>query len=310
MNSQLVTIIMATYNRGHFILEALQSIQNQTYINWECIIIDDGGTDNTKEVIANILIQDNRFQYLLRTEKYIKGLPGSRNYGLDLVKGDFIIFFDDDDFIHPDNLKIGIEVFNSHDIYFCHYQKKAFFNEIPPIENKPIDIVKTLTIKNITDVVTQKTGLASCTVIWKKECFKNNRFVETLQYAEEWECYTRIISQNFKGIIISNVLYYNRKHLDSNTGKFYNLNPIQRKSKSDAVLLVFKNLLEKKIATKADIIYFVTIAYYMNNFGLFKEIMLLSKFSRFKKLTWFIFYKRLYLQGFLRKIKNLKIKKQ
>ena len=49
-----ITIIMATYNRAHFILETLHSIQNQTYENWECIIIDDGGTDNTQEVITPI----------------------------------------------------------------------------------------------------------------------------------------------------------------------------------------------------------------------------------------------------------------
>ena len=55
-----VTIIMATFNRAHFILETITSIQNQTYSNWECLIIDDGGTDNTLEVITPILEQDNR----------------------------------------------------------------------------------------------------------------------------------------------------------------------------------------------------------------------------------------------------------
>ena len=80
----IVTIIMATYNRAHFIVETLQSIQNQTFENWECIIIDDGGTDNTNEVIAPILEKDTRFQFVKRTDSYQKGLPGCRNYGLDL----------------------------------------------------------------------------------------------------------------------------------------------------------------------------------------------------------------------------------
>ena len=93
----LVTIIMATYNRASFIVETLQSIQNQIFKDWECLIIDDGGTDATAAIIAPILAQDNRFQYLLRPDTYQKGLPGTRNYGLDLAKGDYIIFFDDDD---------------------------------------------------------------------------------------------------------------------------------------------------------------------------------------------------------------------
>ena len=75
--SPIVTIIMATYNRAHFILETLNSIQNQTFKDWECLIIDDGGTDNTVEFIEYFLQEDNRFQYLKRENNYQKGLPGS-----------------------------------------------------------------------------------------------------------------------------------------------------------------------------------------------------------------------------------------
>ena len=92
---------MATYNRAHFIVETLQSIQNQTFQDWECIIIDDGGTDNTTEVIQPIVANDKRFQFVKRESNYQKGLPGCRNYGIDLARGDYIIFFDDDDIVHP-----------------------------------------------------------------------------------------------------------------------------------------------------------------------------------------------------------------
>ncbi|MDP5096524.1 MAG: glycosyltransferase family 2 protein, partial [Flavobacterium sp.] len=76
---------MATYNRAHFIVETLHSIQQQTFTDWECIIIDDGGTDNTKEVLTPILEQDNRFQFLKRPNTYLKVFPCCRNYGLDLA---------------------------------------------------------------------------------------------------------------------------------------------------------------------------------------------------------------------------------
>ena len=124
-----VTIIMATFNRAHFILETITSIQNQTYSNWECLIIDDGGTDNTLEVITPILEQDYRFKYKKRTDNYQKGLPGSRNYGLDLAKGDFIIFFDDDDIVHPQNLELCVKELEQKKFSFCRYERAVFFND-------------------------------------------------------------------------------------------------------------------------------------------------------------------------------------
>jgi glycosyltransferase involved in cell wall biosynthesis len=90
MKTSEVTIIMATYNRGHFIKETLRSIQKQTFENWECIIVDDGGTDNTSEIVAPICEQDTRFQFVKRTSDY-GGLPGCRNYIR--LEGDYIIFF-------------------------------------------------------------------------------------------------------------------------------------------------------------------------------------------------------------------------
>ena len=124
--SPTVSIIMATYNRAQYIVESIKSIQAQTFENWECLIIDDGGTDNTGEVLEPILQEDKRFSYLKRTDKNEKGLPGSRNYGLDIAKGDYIIFFDDDDIAHPQNLEICLDEFAKEDISFCRYIRLAF----------------------------------------------------------------------------------------------------------------------------------------------------------------------------------------
>lgn len=285
-----VTIIMATYNRAHFIVETLQTIKNQSYIDWECLIIDDGGTDNTKEIITPILDQDNRFQFLKRPDKYIKGLPGCRNYGLDLAMGDCVIFFDDDDVIHPDNLKISLEVVEKNNVDFCHYQKLSFVEQKLILKSDPIAIVKSLTKEDIEKVVTQEIGLASCTVLWKKQCFDKIRFNEMLLYAEEWECYSRIISENFKGIIISNVLYYNRKHANSNTGEFCRNSPIRRASYTEAILLVVRNLKEKQLISSSLTRYFVTISKDFVEYNLFKNILNVLDLPTFEKLKWQLFY--------------------
>ena len=136
----IVTIIMATYNRAHFIIETLKSIQNQTFKDWECLIIDDGGTDNTQEVITNFLEEDKRFQYLKRESNYQKGLPGCRNYGLDLSKGDYIIFFDDDDVVHPLNLELCAKELVNNEVSFCRYDRNVFRNKFHYVDGYNIHL--------------------------------------------------------------------------------------------------------------------------------------------------------------------------
>jgi GalNAc5-diNAcBac-PP-undecaprenol beta-1,3-glucosyltransferase len=300
-----VTIIMATYNRAHFIVETLESIQAQSFKDWECLIIDDGGTDNTDEVIAPIMELDNRFQFLMRPELYTKGLPGSRNYGLDLSKGDYIIFFDDDDMVHPDNLNTGLKVIESNNVDFCHYQKLAYAVQKPFVETTPIIILQYLSKDDIEDVLTQKIGLASCTVLWKKQCFDKIRFNDKLLYGEEWECYSRLLSENFKGIIISNILYYNRKHINSNTGEFYSQNHIRRSSYTEAILLVVRNLKEKQLITYSLKRYFVAISKDFEEYNLFEGILDILELPIVEKLKWQFFYSTLPLRLKLYRIKKV-----
>jgi glycosyltransferase involved in cell wall biosynthesis len=302
---------MATYNRAHFILETLLSIQAQSFLNWECLIIDDGGSDNTKEVISPIVNQDARFQYLQRSDNYKKGLPGCRNYGLDIAKGEFIIFFDDDDLVHPNNLMMSLEVFENNNIDFCHYQKMSFEVEPPQIVDSSISIDKFLSKVDIYKIITQEIGLASCTVLWNRQCFDVIRFNDSLMYAEEWECYTRIILENFKGIIINNVLYYNRKHPDSNTGEFYRYNPLRRESKSKAILLVLQYLKEKKMVSNSLKRYFVTFARDFSEYNLFNNILNILDLNRFEKMKWHLFYMSYPMRLSIYKIKkHYKISKQ
>ncbi|MDD3722643.1 MAG: glycosyltransferase family 2 protein [Lutibacter sp.] len=279
MNLPKVTIIMATYNRAHFIVETLQSIQNQTFTDWECLIIDDGGTDNTAEVILPILEQDSRFKYLKRPNNYKKGLPGCRNYGIDLAKGEYIIFFDDDDIVHPNNLKTCLEVFKTNSVDFCHYQKLAFERQKPSFESKPTLIQQYISKADIEKIVTQEIGLASCTVMWKKYCFENCRFNEKLLYAEEWECYSRLMSEDFEGIVIDNILYYNRKHPNSNTGEFFKNDTIRVNSKKEAVLLVSENLAAKNLMTPSLLKYLAGFALSFRDQLLLHNILKIAKSS-------------------------------
>lgn len=87
-----VSVIMATYNRGNSIKRAIDSALNQSFKNFELIIVDDGSSDNTKEIVNNI--NDDRVSYYYKENG---GQSSARNYGIKKAKGKYIMFLDDDD---------------------------------------------------------------------------------------------------------------------------------------------------------------------------------------------------------------------
>lgn len=291
MISPKVSVIMATYNRAHFIVETLLSIQNQTFLNWECLIIDDGGTDNTVEVITTILEKDTRFKYYKRNEDYLKGLPGCRNYGLDLAQGEYIIFFDDDDIAHPQNLECCVAELEKGTIWFCRYIREVFFEEFDYNFDYSKDYSSFfIDQKDIFRMLNNSLQFNSCAVMWKKECFRKDRFVETLMYAEEWELYSRIVSSGFSGISINKSLFFGRKHPESNTGEYYRKNPIRKESYADAILLVLKNLKEKKLLSYTLKRYFIAFSIDFEEYNLFENILNVLDLATFEKVKWQIFY--------------------
>ena len=282
---------MATFNRAHFILETITSIQNQTYLEWECLIIDDGGTDNTQEVIAPILEQDNRFKYKKRTAEYRKGLPGCRNYGIDLAKGEYIIFFDDDDIVHPQNLELCVKELKQEKFSFCRYERAVFFNDF----NYSFDYSKIyssfeITMNDVEKLLNHELPFNSCAVMWKRRCFEQNRFVEHLMYAEEWELYSRILSFGAKGISINKFLFYGRKHPNSNTGEFFQNSPVRRTSQADAVILVVQNLKEKQLLSNSLIQHLITFSIGFKEYNLFNQILRILDLGLLGKLKWKLFY--------------------
>jgi len=269
-NKPLVTIIMATYNRAHFIEETLVSIQKQTYVHWECLIIDDGGTDGTLKILEPILRSDNRFTYLKRPESYKKGLPGCRNYGLDIAKGEFIVFFDDDDIVHPENLATCTRYLEKNNHSFCRYHRETFTGDFHYNFSKDKVISSfEVTPNDFKKLITNELPFNSCAVVWKKECFSAIRFEETLQYAEEWECYTRILTSGYYGISIDKTLFYGRKHPNSNTGEFWNNDPGRKASKVEACRLVIQHLASKNLLTYRLGVYFISLSHFLKEKQIF-----------------------------------------
>jgi glycosyltransferase involved in cell wall biosynthesis len=101
MNSTFFSVIIPTFNRSHILRKTINSVLNQTFENFEVIIVDDGSTDNTKDVIKVITESDSRVKYIYQknSERAI-----ARNNGVLKAKGEFYIFLDSDDFFEPTHL--------------------------------------------------------------------------------------------------------------------------------------------------------------------------------------------------------------
>ncbi len=95
----LVSLIIPTYNRAHLIGQTLDSVLVQTYTNWECIVVDDGSSDDTEKVLQIYQKKDTRFVYYNRPLDTLKGASSSRNYGLQKATGAYVIFLDSDDLL-------------------------------------------------------------------------------------------------------------------------------------------------------------------------------------------------------------------
>lgn len=102
----LVSIITPTFNSANYIAETIQSVQNQTYQQWEMIIVDDGSSDETVSIIQDIQKVETRIQLIIQ-EKNV-GPAITRNKGIELAQGKFLTFLDADDLWFPDFIQNSI----------------------------------------------------------------------------------------------------------------------------------------------------------------------------------------------------------
>ena len=105
VKNPLVSVIIPTYNRANLLKRAINSVLNQTYKNLEIIVVDDGSTDNTEEIVKEY--QDSRIQYILLPEN--RGVSSARNRGVKSSRGNFISLLDDDEYL-PERIEKSMKV--------------------------------------------------------------------------------------------------------------------------------------------------------------------------------------------------------
>ena len=219
--TSLISIIIPTYNRAHLIGETLDSIIAQTYNNWECIIVDDGSTDNTAEFMSKYIDKDNRFQYHKRPKERIKGANSCRNFGFELAKGEYINWIDSDDLYKPQALKIfsenfslGIDVVISK-LEIIDFKTNIKINETTILSD---NLIEDYYVKNIVFYV--------CGPLWRKTFLLKQieLFDEEISNLDDWDFNLRMLYQkpNINYLNVSLIQY--RVHDNSLSNEISKLN--------------------------------------------------------------------------------------
>jgi glycosyltransferase involved in cell wall biosynthesis len=224
-----LSVIIPTYNRAHLVGRAIQSVLDQTYQDFELIIVDDGSTDNTEEVVKSF--NDKRVRYIKHERN--KGVSAARNTGIKATRSKYIAFQDSDDIWQPEKLKKQMAAFSSAPSK-CGVVYTGFFRRVeggikiyippPTIAQKEGDIYNSLLKGNF---------VAPPAAVVKRECLeKVGVFDEHLPLFEDWDLWIRTSK------------YYHFKCIDEPLVTSYSM-PDSLQANHDASIRACELILEK-----------------------------------------------------------------
>ena len=271
------SIIIPCYNVEKYIEKTIKSVLSQTYSNFELLLINDGSTDNTFKIIKQLEETDDRIRVFSQENL---GVSQTRNKGISLSKGEFIYFLDGDDLIENNLLEKANEIFDKKEIDVFSFGYDVFRGENRlELSNKKFDssiftskeFLKRFFVKDIPQSI--------CSLIVKKEIFKNLYFKENMVVGEDLEFQIQLLLNNEINIYYSSDIFFHyiRRENSATTTNKMNINYFN-------ILLYFENLrkqiLKKKI--KEFFNYHIEIFFSTIN-GLSKKIFTKGNYADIKK---------------------------
>lgn len=256
----MISIIVPVYNVEKYLKKCVNSIINQTYTDFELILVDDGSTDNSREICDEYLLIDRRIKVF---HKENGGLSSARNMGLKKAKGEFLTFIDSDDIINKKYLEIMMKTINDNqsDVIICNYERFSNEDEISDTSSK-----EKLNIINYTGTaimycyfdnnIDKARYVSSCWKLYKSSLFHNIEFPIGRLFEDEFTIYKILLRAN-KITEIDTKLYYYRINYNGIT---QNLNYKKRIDHYDALLerimfLKNKNLIDLYNKSLLDYLY-------------------------------------------------------
>lgn len=210
-NYPLVSVIIPTYNRANVLARALKSVLRQTYDNLEIIVVDDGSTDETEQLILKKFPQIN----FIKTEN--KGVSAARNLGVEKSSGEYIAFLDSDDEWMPEKIQKQIEMLTLEGWRWVHGEERWIRNGVRVNQKK-------IHQKSGGDIFNRALHLcliSPSTVVLEKKLFWDfNGFDEKFIVCEDFDLWLRILSKHEIGFVQDEVIFKYGGHEDQLSAKF------------------------------------------------------------------------------------------
>jgi len=231
----LVSVIIPTYNYGHLLSKAIDSVIAQTYKNIELIIIDDGSTDNTKSVVESY---DNKFTYINQNNT---GVSSARNHGIIISNGQYVAFLDADDIWYQDKISVQVQYMLDHRECRSVSCQNLIINELT--NEKKVSQYYNFSAYdcryNFLSLSTRKTTFSGGSgVIIDKNIFNDVGLFNTkLTHGEDWEFWIRI-SYKYPIYMINKILY--EIHYHKQTGQLRSM-----KKREKDLLWIYYNIISQ-----------------------------------------------------------------
>jgi glycosyltransferase involved in cell wall biosynthesis len=186
-------IILPTYNRVDLLERALKSIQNQDHKHWQCIIINDGSTDNTDKIASEYKKSDSRIHLLTQNNQ---GVNSARNTGIEFAQSNFndfyFLFIDDDDYLHKECFKSASYSISSHKEFKWHG-----LNCIKISDKHKVSRIKNYGQNNyINDLMFGRNWRGDITSFIHESIVENHRYCQEIKNGEEWYFWSLLAEKN------------------------------------------------------------------------------------------------------------------
>lgn len=204
-----VTVITPAYNAENLIGSTIKSVIDQSYTNWEMIIVDDCSTDNTRSVVQQWSEKESRIR-LHTLEANFGGPAGPRNEGVRLAQGEFVAFLDSDDIWHPRKLEIQIRILEEESSSFVCSQMRDFTseNQIAHVVEDEVDF-ESVSFRQ----QSLRARIPTSSVIVSKALISSYPFNEDISYkaVEDYHCWLRLLQNTPSCLKVMMPLLHYRK---------------------------------------------------------------------------------------------------
>jgi glycosyltransferase involved in cell wall biosynthesis len=201
--SPVVSIIVPCYNYAEYLPDALDSILAQNYTDWECIVINDGSTDNTEEAALNYCERDKRFKYFYKENG---GHSSARNFGIRCSSGKYILPLDADDKIGNQLLEKSVEAIEKDNEIIIVTTQTQLFGDVEKVIKMGVYDFKRLLIVNY---------LFATNLFRRADFDKTNGYDETMLVFEDWNLWINLLKGGGKVVELPFVGYYYRQKSNS-----------------------------------------------------------------------------------------------